>query len=394
MSIRMTMGTLMLVLTIAAAGCSVPAARSGLPIQHNLPPAQMLMQPGPGVGGPGPGVIAPGGPSGSMGMMGGPSGPGMGMGFGGGMMEYGAAPGLGSNTQNVQILFAGPEAAQVRWDVGNVGTFDSEPMVVPGRQNFAQGGVYKLKLTNIDGREGIELYPSLELGPTTPRTAAYLAHAAIPVKFTEEDLDQVLAGNFVTKVIYIPDPEFQELAAADVDTLVSTRLDPGVDPIVEADRRGAILAIIRLGNKDQEMPGSSDGGFAAQASFGGPVSSGAPGVGSFGGSTPNYISGVTAPAYGMPITGTPIGLPGPAHIPLGVPAGLRKHTVHNHTAMQIPGPTRQMNVHVQQDPGLSYPRPADTVLIREQTVRPPHFNVQPAADMIHGTPPVRTFCPQ
>ena len=82
------------------------------------------------------------------------------------------------------------------------------------------------------------------------------------MQFTEEDFDQVLSGNFVTKVIYLPDPEFQELALAGVETLVSTRLDPGVDPIVEADRRGAILAIVRLGNKDLQAPGgqaSEDG---------------------------------------------------------------------------------------------------------------------------------------
>ena len=39
-----------------------------------------------------------------------------------------------------------------------------------------------------------------------------------------------------------------------METLVSTRLDPGVDPVVEADRRGAILAILRLGNKDMQLP--------------------------------------------------------------------------------------------------------------------------------------------
>ena len=83
-----------------------------------------------------------------------------------------------------------------------------------------------------------------------PRTEAFLAHNAIPVEFTDEDFDQVMTGNFVTKVIYLPDPEFQEMALAGVGTLVSTRLDPGVDPIVEADRRGAIMAIVRLGNKD------------------------------------------------------------------------------------------------------------------------------------------------
>ena len=69
----------------------------------------------------------------------------------------------------------------------------------------------------------------------------------------------------MTKVIYLPDPEFQELALAGVETLVSTRLDPGVDPIVEADRRGAILAIVRLGNKDLQIPDGQvqEGGVAA-----------------------------------------------------------------------------------------------------------------------------------
>ena len=99
-------------------------------------------------------------------------------------------------------------------------------------------------------RPGVQLYPTLEVAPVTPRTDAYLAHAPIPVQFTEEDFDQVVSGNFVTKVIYLPDPEFQELALAGVETLVSTRLDPGVDPIAEADRRGSILAIVRIGSKD------------------------------------------------------------------------------------------------------------------------------------------------
>jgi hypothetical protein len=44
--------------------------------------------------------------------------------------------------------------------------------------------------------------------------------------------------------------------------------------------------------------------------------------GGFGQSAVNPINGGPAGSWGMPITGTPIGLPGPPHIPLGVPAGL------------------------------------------------------------------------
>ena len=346
------------------ANAQTPWARNGFPVSHNLPPASMLMEPGPGVGGPGPGVLSPGDYMNSAPANGG---------YGGGPMMGGPVP------QAVQVLFDKPETMSVRWDVAAVGQYDSTPLVVPGRQNFAQGAIYRLKISDIEGRGALNLYPTLEIGSYSNRTAAYLAHAAIPIQFTQEDFDQVAVGNFVTKVIYVPDPEFQELALAGVDTLVSTRLDPGVDPIVEADRRGAILAIIRMGNKDLEMAGMEPGGMGA-----GMMHGGSGGVVSTGG---GYISGVTGPNYGMPITATQIGLPGPPHIPMGGPAGLREYNIHNHTAMSIPGPTPEINVHVKQQPGLSYPRPADRVLIKEHTIRPVHFNNQPPADMVHGQLP-------
>ena len=363
MKIRLHLA-LMAAAAMTAAGCAFPIA-------HNLPPAQQLLEPGPGVGGPGPGVLPPALPP---------------------AMIPVAMP-------TVQVLFARPEAMQVRWDVGQVGMFDSEPLVVPGRQNFPQGGIYRLKITNIEGKEGVELYPTLEIGPVTPRSEAFLAHNAIPVQFTPEDLDQVLAGNFVTKVIYLPDPEFQELALAGVETLVSTRLDPGVDPIVEADRRGSILAVVRLGNKDIELAGAEEGLGMGGAIDGGMVGGmgGAwcpPGYG--GGLPPNFVAGVTAAQYGMPMSGTPIGLPGPPHIPLGGPAGLQRHIMHNHTRMHIPHPIDQFKIHVKSQPHQSYPQPANRVWIREQMIHPALPFEQPHYDMherVGGGVPTGEYCP-
>ena len=338
MKIRLSLWILSAAVAFTALGCAFPKA-------HNLPPAQRLLEPGPGVGGPGPGVLPP-------------------------ALPPAVIP---IDLPTVQVLFSKPEAMQVRWDVTGQGGFDSSPLVVPGRQNFPQDGLFRLKVTNLGvNREGVELYPTLELAPTTPRSAAFLAHNAIPVQFTEEDFDQVMAGNFVTKVIYLPDPEFQELALAGVETLVSTRLDPGVDPITEADRRGAILAVIRVGNKDVELPGSSDGmgGMGGMAGGEGGIQ---PCVGGDGGPPslpPNYVAGVTAPLYGMPMSGTQIGLPGPPHIPLGGPAGLRTSVIKNHTHMHIPGPSPKVKYHVRQQPGYSYPKPATRVFIREQSIQP------------------------
>lgn len=309
---------------------------------HNLPPEVQIMHPGPGVDGPGPGIMMLGDP--------------------------GPPPGLASPAS--QIAFIGPEGMMIAWDLTHPGSFDSEPLVAPGRFNFPQGAIYRLKLTNVPGRPGVELYPTLEVGCALPRTDAYLAHNAIPVQWTDEDFDQVLSGNFVTKVIYLPDAEFQELALAGVETLVSTRLDPGIDPIVEADRRGAIMAIVRLGNKDLEVPG-------AEETVGGPLPADycPPGHGPVG--PPAFMAGVSAPQYGMPITGTPIGLPGPPHVPLGIPAGLQRHVIKNDTCVHIPPPTKKVKIHVKQTPGMSYPKPASHVYIHE-----------------HVNPPCGHFCPE
>jgi len=310
--------------------------------EHNLPPVQQLLEPGPGVGGPGPGVIPPANPAAYL-------------------------PGVPAAAPSVQVLFNRPDGMQVQWDVGGPGQFDSTPLVVPGRNNFPQGGIYRLKLTNIAGRAGLELYPTIEIGPTTPRTEAFLAHNAVPIQFTEEDFDQVSAGNFVTKVIYLPDPEFQELALGNVETLVSTRLDPGIDPIVEADRRGSIMVVLRLGNKDIEMAGANDDLLRANlASFDAgcsPYGAGPP-------SLPGHISGVTTSQYGMPMSGTPIGLPGPPHIPLGAPAGLQKHVMRNHTPVYMPKPTEKFKMHVRQTPGYSYPTPPSRMRYHEQSIQP------------------------
>ncbi len=370
---------------------------------YNLPPAQRLMEPGPGVGGPGPGVLSP--------MATGRVRPAMGMnpmmgGMTGGAMGAACPPGAGGGPgATSQIAFLGPEGGEVAWDISGQGMFDSTPLVVPGRQNFPQGAIFRLKLTNLPDRAGVELYPTLEIAPVTPRTDAYLAHAPIPVQFTDEDLDQVLSGNFVTKVIYLPDPKFQELALAGVETLVSTRLGPGVDPIAEADRRGSIMAILRIGNLDLQLPGvglamqgsvsraqhqenSGEGDFAPEAEgtefpyqdssvepaqgeiyYGGGAMAPPQGMPTAGfapqAMPPHMVSGLTAPQWGMPSVGTPIGLPGPPHIPLGHQAGLTSHTIKNRTRVRMPPPVHKMKVTVKQRPGMNYPRPVNHVNISE-----------------------------
>jgi hypothetical protein len=168
---------------------------------------------------------------------------------GGGAAPFGA--------QRTEIRFVDPKGMKISWFApkpdGKPG-FGANFLDVPGRYNFLQAAIYRLKLSEIPGYPGVELYPTLEVVPANGKTATFLAHSAVPIAFTQEDLDQVRAGNYVVKVIYLPDPQFQDLAATGPDEVVSSRLEPGVDPIAEALRRGSILAVVRLGNIDLEAP--------------------------------------------------------------------------------------------------------------------------------------------
>lgn len=156
-----------------------------------------------------------------------------------------------------QVRFMRPSGMKVAWFTrGPDGqpTYSSTPIEAPGRYNFQQGAVYRLKLSNIEGRPGLEVYPTLEVVPVNPKTEAFLAHSSVPVDFSDEDFNQITQGNFVVKVIYLPDQQYQEFAGTGVDQILSTQLEPGADPVKEALRRGNILLVVRMGNVDQEAP--------------------------------------------------------------------------------------------------------------------------------------------
>jgi hypothetical protein len=232
--------------------------------------------------------------------------------------------------QRTEVYFTTPLDMKVAWYApapqGGAG-FTSSSIDVPGRYNFAQGNIYRLKLTNMPNRPELELYPTLEVVPANNKTTAFLAHSAVPVSFTDEDFEQVAAGNYVVKVIYLPDPQFQNLATTGPDEVVSSRLEPGADPIAEACRRGSILLVVRLGNIHLELPHTpamdAPSPYLQNHGFGpgmGVLPGGMPGGMPPGmGPMPQMMPGAAGMPGGMPGGGMPGGMAG---VPgLGLPPG-------------------------------------------------------------------------
>ncbi len=181
--------------------CAAPGM--GMPGNLISPPGVAAMPPGampPGMGGMSPGGLPPG------------------------LRPPGAVAAVGALTgghpapfpvQRTEVRFVGPPGMKIAWygpSADGKGGFGPQYLEAPARYNFLQASIYRLKLSDIPNHPALELYPTLEVVPAKQQTCTFLAHSAVPISFTEEDFMQVAAGNFVVKVIYLPDPQFQDLA--------------------------------------------------------------------------------------------------------------------------------------------------------------------------------------
>lgn len=151
---------------------------------------------------------------------------------------------------SAQVLIRDPQGATLN----HQSEFDDaeSDKRIPRRLRLTTGQTARVTLSNIPEYEGVKLTGSIELAPVTRPTQAFLEHNAIPMGITSEDIEQAISGKLVTKVIYLPNAENTEIALAGVESLVSVRLDPGVDPLQMAQRQGYTLAIFRLGNRSPD----------------------------------------------------------------------------------------------------------------------------------------------
>ncbi len=147
-----------------------------------------------------------------------------------------------ANAQHrTQVLFKEPVGLKVFWYIVRDGkpSYSTTPLETPGRFNFISAATYRLKLTHLPGHAGLELYPTLEVvAPGNPRVRDFLAHNAVPIAISDDEVRQIVNGNFLIKVIYLPNDGAGENVA----------LAAGEDAIREATRRGSVLLVLRIGN--------------------------------------------------------------------------------------------------------------------------------------------------
>jgi uncharacterized repeat protein (TIGR01451 family) len=123
------------------------------------------------------------------------------------------------------------------------------PVVVGLRPGYC----YRMQLSGLVEERDVRLFPSIEVrGSLCLSPNLNVASFPAPVELTQADIESAVAGNLVTKVVFLENPDLAEpIATVPGQTLESER-PASWDLLREARDRGRVMLVIRLGGRQVE----------------------------------------------------------------------------------------------------------------------------------------------
>lgn len=119
------------------------------------------------------------------------------------------------------------------------------------------GPVYRLQVTDIPNNPGLELFPTIEVIDRLYPPPGLALRFPIPVELTQDELEMAARGMFVTRVVYVEDPNLalpvRQTKDGEQPWMEARR---GEDPLVVADSLGRPVAILRIGGRVPDAPGT------------------------------------------------------------------------------------------------------------------------------------------
>ncbi len=131
----------------------------------------------------------------------------------------------------------------------------AKPEPVPVTVRVLIGAVYRLRVIKIPLYPGLEVFPTVEVIDRLYTPLAEQRRFPIIIELTAEDLRLALEGKFVTRVIYLEDPQTALPVGEEVGGDGWFDVGPRVDPLAVADQLGRPVAILRMGGRLPETRG-------------------------------------------------------------------------------------------------------------------------------------------
>lgn len=132
------------------------------------------------------------------------------------------------------------------------------PQAAPMKLGLLIGMVYRLRVTGIPHNPGMEVFPTIEVIDRLYPPCGMEFTFPIPIELTQEELEMALDGKFVTRVIYLEQPESSIPAAQQPGEQSYFEVGEGESPIDMADILGRPMAILRMGARVPDAGGPDD----------------------------------------------------------------------------------------------------------------------------------------
>lgn len=121
------------------------------------------------------------------------------------------------------------------------------------------GQVYYFRITGLRDNQGFEVYPTVEVINRLYPPPGQEGRFPIPIQITQEECELALEGKFVTRIVYLENPNDPFPKAQDPRLQRYFEIHPNDDPLEVADRLGRPMAILRLGSR---VPDSSESSYS------------------------------------------------------------------------------------------------------------------------------------
>ncbi len=168
--------------------------------------------------------------------------------------------GLGGILQSVQVSL--PSTGKVT--VFNGGPQTGAPLLAPAQFRIGVGYTYRLKISDLPEFPGVELYPTIEIFDRLHPPLGREAEFPVPIALSTDDIQKAIDGRMTTKVVYLEQPQLAvvgDLAPA----MLNRQLPPDRNLLIEADRLGRPMVLVRLGGRTPDEQHPEEGFFLPPA---------------------------------------------------------------------------------------------------------------------------------
>ena len=126
-------------------------------------------------------------------------------------------------------------------------------LLAPTKAGMLIGAVYRMKITNIPGLEGVEVFPSIEVINRIYPPRGLEAKFAIPIQLSLREIKMAVQGFYVTRVIYLEDPTNPIPVDEPIGRQRTLDISYTEDPLHVADKLGRPVAILRVGSRYPQL---------------------------------------------------------------------------------------------------------------------------------------------